>query len=72
MVLAAIAGRGSNPDPSQVAASIKTGEQIAPRHEAARPSSVFPQIAFALEQLGSINGATELIAAVTAAAAETE
>ena len=71
VILAAIAGRGPNPNPSEIAASIKAGEQIAARHEAASPSTIFPEVALALEQLGSINGAAELIAAVSAATDET-
>lgn len=61
----AIAGRGLTPDPSEVAESVKVGEQVAERHEAASPSTAFPKVALALEELGSINGAEDLIAALS-------
>lgn len=72
VVLTAIAGRGPSPEPSEVTASIITGEQIAARHEAASPAAIFPQVALALEQLGSIDNASALIEAVAAAGQETD
>jgi tetratricopeptide (TPR) repeat protein len=66
VVLAAIAARGTSPNPSELAASIKVGEQIAARHKASSPLTLFPDVTFALETMDLISDAAGLVSAVIA------